>query len=186
MSKTLITGNPSSGTTFTVGLLTRLGYDTGFTEEEIEGNYAGLEIMAGRKEKRQYRRAQWKEGNDISPHVIKHPFDRYEPVPKLLTWVDQLGWEVERVILLVRNNEDIEQNRKGFNPAPHDRQLAVLLLEAAEREWPVQLLAFPRAALDAEYCWRGLQPLTIEDFKEFREIHSRHVKEKEIHTIWSK
>ena len=179
MGKILITGNPSSGTTFTVGLLTRLDLDTGYTKEEVEENYNGLEIMAGRKEKRRHRRNMWNEhGIDISPQVIKHPFGM-EPYPNLLKWRNQLNWDVERVILLVRDTDVIKHHRT-FDEAHHNKLLGIFLLEAAEHEWPLHILAFPHAARDMRYCWRVLQPLSG-DFDKFKIAWEQHVKPKEVH-----
>ena len=176
--KTLITGNPSSGTTFTVALLTRLGLDTGYTGADIEGNYAGLEIMAGSKQKRRDRRRSWDQGVDVTPEVIKHPFDQKENYPKLLTWADQFNWEVGRVILLMRSVDQI--HRSNYSIERHDRQLSLFLLVAAEREWPVNLLAFPKAALDVEYCYRALQPLSGA-YEQFKQVWLEHAEPERIH-----
>lgn len=178
MGKILITGNPSSGTTFTVGLLTLLGYDTGYSELEVRDNFAGLEIMAGDRSKRKYRRMKWNEkGIDISPKVIKHPFN-LEEAPRLIKWADQLGWKVDRVILLFRAIDEILEKRPRFNVERHDRQLSQFLLEAAKCEWPVNLLAYPRIILDVDYCYRAFKPLTDDfDFDKFKKIWIKYNKQ---------
>ncbi len=184
MGKILIVGNPSSGTTFMVGLLTRLGLDTGYTEEEIEGSYRGLEIMSGRKSKRRERRRMWREeGIDISPQVIKYPFSK-EEVPHVLVWKEQLGWEVERAIIMIRDIDVVIQHRKNharaFNVSHHDTQLRLLLHEATVNEWELHFIDFPRAAQDVEYCWKVLQPLSGE-FEQFKAAWERHIVPEEIH-----
>lgn len=169
-----------------VGLLTRLGLDTGYTEGQIEGIYSGLEIMAGSKWTRRSRRRLWRrEGIDNSPRVVKHPFGM-ETRPHLLNWRDKLGWDVERVIVMVRDIEVTGRHReeaagKGrFDLSHHDTMLRVFLHEAVRNEWPVHFVSFPRAVQDVKYCWGQLQPLSRE-FEQFKSVWERHVHPEEIH-----
>jgi len=77
MSKILITGPNRTGTTFLVHLFHNLGFDTGFTNQELEKYFNrklnGLEWMSDASYIPGFK-SNIKRGKDTSPEVIKEPF----------------------------------------------------------------------------------------------------------------
>jgi hypothetical protein len=186
-SKILIAGPTGTGTTFLIGLLHRLGFDTGFSDEEVTavvmGRGKGLEYTRGGATMRPWRAAK-RRGKDISPEVIKQPIQDHgddggtKVIGDVLDTVEENGWIVQHLFATVRNLtavvDSIERRMKTGDQvmftvrgAKDKRRRELLAAEGfyklacklAVREHPYTLIEFPTSAEDPEYCFRKLNPI---------------------------
>ncbi len=157
-SKVLITGPGRSGTTFLVSLISALGYDTGFSEQQLGSldrvSRAGLE------------RGIYKAAHKNSPlsdaYIIKSPF-----ISETLGYACSKGdLHVEHVYIPVRDMRDIAQSRErggfwGASSVPEQeeqiaRSFFTLINVVANYDLPHTFLYFPRLVMDPEYLYRKL------------------------------
>lgn len=151
--RVLICGTGRAGTSFLVRLLTRLGYDTGYSPEAdgfTPGIRAGCEIAAN----------GWHDPKtwENLPEVVKSPY--------LSLHLKQVPVPVRRVLIPVRNLDEVDQSRSAIGldwpgiSIPQRDFLAGVLGEAVascmDKEIPFTLMQFPRHVQDAKYCQRAL------------------------------
>ena len=185
--KILISGPTGTGTTFLIGLLHRLEFDTGFDDEQV------TKVMTGRGKGLEYTRNNvWRKpwlaaketGQDISPHVIKHPIQDYGDdggtgvVCDVLDIVDENEWIVQHLFVTVRQLssvvESVQRRMKTGDPVifkvkgdETKRQRELLAAEGFYKmacklsisEHPFTLIEFPKSVDDPEYCLRKLDPV---------------------------
>ncbi len=185
--KILITGPTGTGTTFLLGLLHRLGFDTGFDDETvtkvITGRGKGLEYIRGNPTRKLWLAAK-ERGRDISPAVLKQPIQDYGDdggtgvTSDILDTVDENNWIVRHLFVTVRNLtsvvESIERRMKTGDmvmfkvrgdEAKRQRELLAaegfykLACKLAVREHPYTLIEFPKSVEDPEYCFRKLRSI---------------------------
>jgi len=186
-SKILISGPTGTGTTFIIGLLHRLGFDTGFDDEivtkVITDRGKGLEYIRGGVTRKPWLAAK-KQGRDISPEVIKQPIQDYGDdggtgiIGDVLDTVDENEWFVHHVLVTIRSLtsvvESIERRMKTGDKvmfkvrgdeAKRQRELLAaegfykLACKLAVREHPYTLIEFPKSVEDPKYCFRKLRPI---------------------------
>ena len=186
-TKILIAGPTGTGTTFLLGLLHQLGFDTGFSDDVvtnvITGRGKGLEYIRGNPTRKPWLAAK-EEGKDISPLVIKHPIQDYGDdggtgvIGDVLDVVDENGWGVKHLFVTVRNLtsvvESVERRMKvgdmvmfkvRGDEAKRQRELLSaegfynMACKLATREHPYTLIEFPKSVDDPEYCYNRLKPL---------------------------
>lgn len=163
-NRVLVTGTGKCGTTFFMELLTELGFDTGYepgtdvTEWNVQHSDAVLEGQ---------------------PHIIKSPsFNKNNRIRDLS---DRWDWNVEHVYILLRDFEDVANNRwkrwrhKSSMPVIEDqeykrndeqwltfkRQAAAgvgsLMLQVVSEDIPYTFLMFPRIVTDPQYLYDNLK-----------------------------
>lgn len=167
----IICGTGRAGTSFLVRLLTRLGYDTGYTADADGFNpaiRAGCELIGDVDVRDPQLWARL-------PQVVKSPF--------LSTKLDQIPVPIGHVLIPVRDLDDASASRDqtGLQWAGRGMRqrdwLACNLGEAVAtcmtRGIPFTLLQFPRLVQDAEYCLRALRGAFpfIADERDAYEIH---------------
>lgn len=210
-SKILIAGPTGTGTTFLLGLLHRLGLQTGFDDEAVtktvSGRGKGLEYVRGNPTRKPWL-AERKRGVDISPRVIKQPIQDYGDdggtgiVCDVLDIVDENGWDVEHLFLTVRNLtsivESIERRMKTGDSvmfkvqgdeAKRQRELLAaegfykLACKLALRDLPYTLIEFPQSVEDPEYCFRRIHAALGKKFgkKAFMEAHAATARRNMVH-----
>lgn len=151
--RVIICGTGRAGTSFLVRLLTRLGYDTGYSPDNEQFH---THIRAGCE----HRTDGWHDPSvwESLPEIVKSPFLslhlRAVPVP------------IRRVLIPVRNLDEVDQSRDATNlkwPGIAIEQrdfLAKVLGEAVascmDRSIPFTLMQFPRHVQDASYCQKAL------------------------------
>lgn len=162
----LIAGTGRAGTTLLVRIFTRLGLDTGFTEENIRAVEVNLGRAGLEKNVTRQRAA-------ALPDIVKNPH-----VVDVLEDGLSNGWfRVDHAILPVRNLFAAAQSRRAVrerairagadpatapgglwktdDPAQQENVLAVQFHRTVEllvaHEVPVTLIGFPRLARDADY-----------------------------------
>lgn len=188
--KFIITGMPRSGTTFLVALLFYLGFDIGYDKEEVDrvmaANIGALEYLRDRKTRKLGYRKEY-------PQIIKQPYiiplasrDPNLPVPyQILVQAGEEGWLINHVFITKR---DIRDNARSYIKRETEKSLVFkhrvpygfdevqLKMIAAYFEiaeyvsgFPYTYMDFPKFVLDAEYCYKCLQPvlagIKLEDFK---------------------
>ena len=171
MGKIIITGPGRSGTTFLVVLLTRLGFDTGYTPGE---EYYNPEWRAGCEQRieldPQSPLEEWKAALEKAPRVLKSP----EWGLVLKQFVQAGVMVVDHVFIPVR---DLDIAAKSRLDAGLDWQVcesddyeyrvmdqasvhALALGRAVEAclvcDIPYTLMMFPRLVQDAAYCHSSL------------------------------
>lgn len=192
----VITGTGRSGTSFLVQLLTRLGLDTGFSANELDGKLdpvgrAGLESNIR---------------DDNAPYVVKSPnISNY--IDEILEHPDIV---LDMVIVPIRDIDEATNSRvkvsednlakkgwlektfgskRGFaggmmktsNPQKQQflllKSLSHLLVECAKYDQPVLMLHYPRLMDDSEYLFRKLKPiLNNVDLEQFKTAHQQTLK----------
>lgn len=192
----VITGTGRSGTSFLVQLLTRLGLDTGFSIDELDGKLdaigrAGLESNIR---------------DDNAPYVVKSPnISNY--IDEILEHPDIV---LDMVIVPIRDIEEATNSRvkvskenltkKGFlartfgskrgfaggmmktsNPQKQQflllKSLSHLLVECAKHDQQIALIHYPRLIDDSNYLYRKLQPILGEITEEaFAAAHKQTLK----------
>jgi len=208
--KILIAGPTGTGTTFLLGLLHRLGFDTGFDDETVTkvvtGRGKGLEYTRGKATRKPWLAAR-DQGKDISPQVIKQPIQDYGDdggtgvTGDVLDTVNENGWVVQHLLLTVRNLtsvvESVERRMKTGDmvmfkvkgdEAKRQRELLAaegfykLACKLAAHEYPYTLIEFPRSVEDPEYCFRKLKPvLNSIAYPDFMEIHAETARKDMVH-----
>lgn len=207
--KILIAGPTGTGTTFLIGLLHRLGFETGFGDAEVN------EVLSGRGKGLEYTRsartrkpwlASLKNGVDISPQTIKQPIQDYGDdggtgiIGDVLDTIDECGWEVQHLFITVRKLssivDSIERRMKTGDMVTckvsgddDKRQRELLAAEGfykmfcklAVREHPFTLVEFPRSVEDPEYCFARLQPVLNVGFEEFKPVHAATAQKNMVH-----
>ena len=192
----VITGTGRSGTSFLVQLLTRLGLDTGFSVNEVDGKLdpigrAGLESNIR---------------DDNAPYVVKSP--------NISNYIEEIlenpEIELDLVIVPIRDIEDATNSRvkvseenlakkgllaktfgskRGFaggmmktsNPQKQQflllKSLSHLLVECAKHDQPVLILHYPRLMDDSEYLFEKLKPILNDiDSEQFKTAHQQTLK----------
>jgi len=186
-NKILIAGPTGTGTTFLIGLLHRLGFDTGFDDEQVTkvltGRGKGLEYTRNNKWRKPWLAAR-ETGQDISPHVIKQPIQDYGDdggtgvICDVLDIADENEWTVQHLFVTVRQLssvvESVQRRMKtgdsvmfkvSGDEALRQRELLAaegfykMSCKLATREHPYTLIKFPESVDDPEYCFRKLRPI---------------------------
>ena len=162
--KTVITGTGRAGTTFLVQLLTDLGLDTGYSQEQLDVDpvsHAGLE------------QPNWE--TEEAPYIVKSPLIA-ESIHYALA---EGGVAIDHVFIPMRPLKDVVASRERVtrllgDAAPggldggcdaarqlnrHARQFFGLMVALARYDIPHTLLEFPRLVVDCEYTHRKLAPL---------------------------
>lgn len=171
MKHILITGTGRAGTTLLVELFTTLGFDTGFSLDELRAKIdpiarAGLEPNP-RKDKLH--------------HVIKLP-GRADAIRQL---TDRPGFSIEAAIVPMRDIYEAAESRRNVhrlaeragknamkqpgslwgtsNPDEQEAALALSFYDCIQTimaaEAPLYFLEFPRYSEDATYLYRALRPV---------------------------
>ena len=150
----LICGTGRAGTSFLMRLLTRLGYDTGYTPEADGFNpviRAGCELEA----------TDWHlpETWERLPKIVKSPY--------LSECIDVVPVPIQHVLIPVRSLREVAESRRqsgthwGSNEEPTAEQMAEKLGKAVAacmtRSLPFTLLQYPRLTTDARYCLHALR-----------------------------
>jgi len=171
----VITGVGRSGTTFLVELMTALGLDTGFADDEKRKAYFHVEAKAG-LEINPMREPD-------PPYIVKDP--------RICDYIDELvscgRFDIEHVFVPIRRLEEVAASRAiqtecnstagGLWKTKHSYLQALPLAETFYRlmdhmafhDLSFTTLSFPRLALDAEYTYRRLGHLVIDiDFATFQ------------------
>lgn len=184
MGHIIITGPGRSGTTFLIRMLTRLGFDTGFEQDEDRFYYQNL-------------RAGFEYINDGFSFDEPTP-GQFEPLPRVLKgpeWSFHLkpfikaGYlEVEHIILPVRDLDLATASRLDAGliwrvwPDRLAESQAEVMAEALGRvveacvlfELPCTVMRFPDLVVSEEYCYQklnGVLPLERAAFgKAFNEL----------------
>ncbi|WP_095587251.1 hypothetical protein [Actibacterium ureilyticum] len=187
----LITGTGRAGTTLLVRIFTRLGLDTGFTQEDIaeiekrEGK-AGLEKNLKFAKKRKL------------PEIIKSP----HATDNLRDCLEESWCKIDHCIIPIRElaiaarSRDLVQKRSNARPeesvpggfwkatslegqeAVLARQLFNVIYPLAAYEIPTTFLAFPKFAKDPQHFMNALGPLLKQRFgKSEAEIMEAYRKE---------
>lgn len=151
--RVIICGTGRAGTSFLVRLLTRLGYDTGYTVDK-DGYHAGIRAGCEHRADGWQDPAVWAE----LPEVVKSPF--------LSLYLKQVPVPVRRVLIPVRNLDEVDQSRNATDlqwpgiQIPQRDFLAGVLGEAIascmDNSIPFTLMQFPRHVKDATYCQKAL------------------------------
>lgn len=192
----VITGTGRSGTSFLVQLLTRLGLDTGFSANTLDGKLdpvgrAGLESNIR---------------DDNAPYVVKSP--------NISNYIEEIlenpEIALDLVIVPIRDIDEATNSRikvskdnlaqKGFlarmfgskrgfaggmmktsNPQKQQflllRSLSHLLVECAKHDAPVVMLHYPRLMDDSDYLFHKLKPiLNNVDLEQFKTTHQQTLK----------
>lgn len=135
-NKLLVTGPPSSGTTFMTNLLHHCGFDSGFseghfiTDEPLVSRGKGLEFLTGDTRK-EFRRKR-EQGEDISPYLIKKPIvpihenqESNSPLlPGASTILDRIrdyGWIIDQVVITIRQFDDFYEAACRHDLVTRDR-----------------------------------------------------------------
>jgi hypothetical protein len=203
----IITGTGRCGTTFLVQLLTFLGLDTGFSEEEVLSTAdnvgrAGLELDIRR-------------GN--CPYVVKSPWfcDHAEEA------IARPDIAIDHVLIPMRDLNAAAQSRRfvqssaaarmpfvrriknlinpkkvaggvwhtssmraGSQEAVLLRQIYKLVLTLSDTDVPVTLMRYPRIVKDSSYLFAKLQPILKGiDYEAFQEAFHRVVRPKLVHSF---
>ena len=173
-SKILITGNGVGGTTWLWWLFHELGYTTSpkgidaHTYELLRNKNLVKRITKGELE--------W-------PQVIKHLGGFLK---NMNLHVDTHDWEVRHVFMILRKLDSaiasrrrrpskikpasMGVSREEFGKMTWDQREEKMkerlidgvgsgVFQAIERDYPFTVLRFPRAAIDAEYCYEKLKPV---------------------------
>lgn len=155
----VILGPGRCGTTVFVRLLHNLGYDTGFSDEEVNkylgpgGN--GLEWPI-RGERSCYP----------MPYVIKGPALSLDLPNRIKRW----NWHIDHAYILVRNIEEIINSRfrrtRGTNNVPEEdreefkklvfQKTGAALLNCVSLEIPHTILEYPKWIKNPIYCHSNL------------------------------
>jgi hypothetical protein len=162
----IICGTGRAGTSFLVRLLTRLGYDTGYTPEADGYNPA---IRAGCE----LRADDWRNPEiwDKLPQIVKSPY--------LSECLDVVPVPIAHVLIPVRDLDEVAESRKQAGTAwygdaePTSGRMAEALGRAVAtcmtRSIPFTLLQFPRLVENDLYCLDALTPA----FPELRDMPIR-------------
>lgn len=182
--KILIAGPTGTGTTFLLGLLHNLGFNTGFDDETVakilSGRGKGLEFTRGNPTRKPWLTALQK-GLDISPHVIKQPIQDYGDdggtgvICDIIDTIEECDWQVQHIFLTVRKLtsivESVERRMKTGdmvmfkvkgNEAKRQRELLAaegfykMMCKLAVREYPFTLVEFPSTVDNPNYCYEKL------------------------------
>jgi len=186
-NKILIAGPTGTGTTFLIGLLHRLGFDTGFDDDLVtkivSGRGKGLEYIRGKSTRNPWLNEK-KKNRDISPQVIKQPIQDHGDdggtgiICDILDIVDENDWTVRHLFVTVRNLTSVVESiarraktgdyvmyKVKGDEAKRQRELLAaegfykLACKLAVREHPYTLIEFPKSVEDTEYCFRKLKPV---------------------------
>lgn len=169
--RVIICGTGRAGTSFLVRLLTRLGYDTGYSPEQDGFNPS---IRAGCEHRADgwHDPAVW----ENLPEVVKSPF--------LSLHLRQVPVPIRRVLIPVRNLDEVDQSRDatglqwpGIAIEQRDFLAKVLgetIAACCDKSIPFTVMQFPRHTQDAKYCQRALSSafpdVLVRD--DFVEIHA--------------
>lgn len=160
MGKILISGTGRSGTSFLVHLLSALGMDTGYTEEECF-HICNNACQAG---------AEW---------TIEKPYKILKN-PEFMVDIEEIVQEhdIEHVIIPIRNLEQTAKSRANnsenhggfggycFNAKNVEEQTvnnAILFYEMIEiltrYDIPYTTIAFPKMVKESQYTWNKLKKI---------------------------
>lgn len=150
----LICGTGRAGTSFLVRLLTRLGYDTGYTPEKDgydPDQRAGCELETNLWD----TQAAW----DRLPRIVKSPY--------LSEFLQVVPVPIEHVLIPVRDLAEVAQSRIdagvfwGTDEHPTAEKMAeklgLAVAACMTRSIPFTLMQFPRLIEDARYCLHVLR-----------------------------
>jgi hypothetical protein len=155
--KILIAGTGRAGTSFLMRLLTRCGFDTGFTPESDgynESIRAGCELQWGQNMAEDPPLKEWLDG---SPRIIKSPF-----LSLHLPAIIEGGTKIDYVIVPVRELTDATKSRLHAGLAWQSTDFATELDhlnyvltrcidDCLKLELPFKVLTFPRHVKDSNY-----------------------------------
>lgn len=174
----LVTGAGRSGTSLLMAIFTFLGLDTGFDEKEFER----VRSSSGK--------AGFEKHEDPYPYIVKCIWCS----EKVDAMVNKHDFQIEHVVLPIRNLNDSVQSRKrvaslgetngGFDNASDEneqknincRRTYNLLHDLAKNDIPFTLLHFPRLSSDSEYLWGKLEWLFSKhdiSKERFLEVHAK-------------
>jgi len=209
-TKILIAGPTGTGTTFLLGLMHRLGFDTGFEDahvtDVVSNRGKGLEYVRNNRWRKPWLAAK-DEGRDISPYVIKQPTQDHGDdggtgiLCDVLDVVDENGWNVEHLFLTVRKLTSVvgsvARRAKTGDSVMHkvrgnelrERELLAaegfykLVCKLAVRDHPYTLIEFPASVDDPEYCFRKLRPVLnpVMAISTFMEAHAATARKDMVH-----
>lgn len=205
----VITGTGRSGTTMLVELMTKLGLDTGFTEEDIVAKKDGV-ARAG---------LEFDIRNDDCPYIVKSPhfchwaedvFDNHQHIEIDHIFVPMRDVDaaaesrrhvtrdsVSQLPLLKRLRHKIKprrkfsgalmytrSNKRGAQEEVLLRHLYELMLAASDTRIPVTLMRYPRIVKDSQYLYDKLQPvLNGMSFEAFDEVFKATVRPDLVHSF---
>ncbi len=184
----VITGTGRAGTTFLVELLTHLGLDTGFREEDLVSqkhpdSHAGLEYDIRK---------------DDCPFVVKTPWfcdyadeilhrgdiaieHIFIPIRDLYSAAESRR-RISRLKILYGGLWYTQSDKTGEQETVLLNQLYKLLLAAADSEVPVTLMRYPRITRDGAYLFSKLGPvLSGMSFARFRTEFDKTVRPEWVH-----
>jgi hypothetical protein len=198
MGKIIITGPGRSGTTFLVQLLTRLGFDTGFTS----GAEPYAEMLRAGCEWHMTFNTQLE-----TPAAIKARIDAAPQVLKSPDWSLVLKWllgngliEVDHVLLPLRDIDTAARSRLAVGldwmVASHldgderiQDQATIMAMSVGRTveacvlfEVPCTILRFPSLVTDPAYCYRKLRGIVDQDYNEFLEAWTQLSRPQQIRT----
>jgi len=206
----LIAGPTGTGTTFLLGLLHRLGFETGFDDETvtevISNRGKGLEYIRGNPTRKPWL-AKKGQGKDISPQVIKQPIQDYGDdggtglIGDVLDIVKENDWIVHHLFITIRNltsivesverrinTSDMVMFKVKGDEAKRQRELLAaegfykLACKLAIHEHPYTLIEFPSSVRDPRYCFTKLSPvLGGMSFDRFVVVHKATAKPEMVH-----
>lgn len=210
-SKILIAGPTGTGTTFLLGLLHNLGFDTGYDDATVthvvSGRGKGLEYTRANPTRKPWLAAREK-GKDISPLVIKQPIQDYGDdggtgvIGDVLDTVDENGWIVEHLFVTVRSLtsivESVERRTKTGDmvmfkvkgdDAKRQRELLSaegfykLMCKISVRDITYTLIEFPKSVDDPEYCFKKLRSVLnpLVAASDFMEAHAATARKDMVH-----
>lgn len=178
----IISGTGRAGTTFLVGLLTRLGVPTGYSTARLK---LDPRIRAG---------LEWDIRSPNAPYLVKSP-GLCNVLPPLL---DSGKVIIDRAIVPVRDFDAAAASRKKVESTSvngekmrgglwltrdPDQQVAVLreqfcslMASLVKHDVPITLLAFPRLLQDEEYLFRKLRGVIPNDYARFRRVFRQSVR----------
>ena len=157
MGKILITGTGRSGTSFLVHLLSALGMDTGYTEDECF-KICNNACRAG------------------AEHTIEKPYSIIKN-PNFMLEIEEIvaNYEIDHVIIPIRKLEDVAKSRKNnadnhggfggftFGAESYDEQVEMnsyyffrMIEVLTKNDIPYTTISFPRMVEDSLYCLHKL------------------------------
>lgn len=143
----LIAGTGRAGTSFLVRLLTRLGYDTGYSSHKDDFNpitRAGCEIIT-------HGQRMDPEAWLRMPRIVKSPY--------LSLCIERIPVPIAHVFCPVRNLDEVAASREDCRlrwEVPPAEALGRLVAGCVQREIPLTLMRFPDSVTDPVYCRRML------------------------------
>lgn len=180
----VVLGPGRCGSSAFVRFLYHLGHDTGFTLEEVEGDWG--RVKGG---------LEWpirgKKARHPMPYIIKNPNLGLDLEDRTKKW----GWNIEFAYILVRDIDEIVNSRfertRGINYVASEEEIKELrnftyvktgsaLLNCVKLGIPYSILEYPKWAIDKEYLRAKLHWATATN--QFNKAFERSIDKSKLRT----